>query len=385
MNAKAAWVILVCTACAGAAIVGAIGVRAATAAPPDATASSSGTPPPARADAPSAGASNDASPAAPIVPQPSDVRLPPGQVVRAAIVRTLSAPAEQPLRMPTDVALDGRGRVFVADGVHDRVVCLAADGGFIEVITAPGGSALRRPVGLASDADGNLWIADTGNHRVVVLDADGKLRDTLDPPKGDDDRPVDPTDVAVTADGKRTYVVDNDHHRIVIRDNASGRWTSLGGPGRALGQFEWPFQIAIDSTGDVYVSETIGTRLQRISAADRWAGTVGRFGIQPGTLYRPKGLAIDRQRRVFVGDSTLSVVQVFEASGRFAGVLSDAQERPIRLAHPMGMCFGADGRLYVVELGADRVAVIEIEGASPAPTRTPAVNEQPSAGKEAVR
>jgi len=177
--------------------------------------------------------------------------------------------------------------------------------------------------------------------------------------------------VAVTPDGQRAYIVDNDNHRLIVRDNRDKQLTTLGRFGRALGQFQWPFMVAVSPRGYLYVTETIGARVQRIRPPRRWAGQISRWGVELGRLYRPKGVAVSATGRLFVSDSTLSVVQVFGPDGELLGVLTDAAGEPLRFKHPMGMCFDAAGRLYLVELGADRVAVIALGSGSASPVSQP--------------
>ncbi|GMV95996.1 MAG: hypothetical protein HRF43_08095 [Phycisphaerae bacterium] len=293
--------------------------------------------------------------------------IPPERRIPAGVARTLSAPADAPMHMPTDVAVDAAGRVFVADGANDRVVVFRADGALDRAISRVGEWPLNHPVGLAIDSAGRLWIADTGHHRVLIAAPDGALAERIDLPAAEGGKPFDVTDVAVTADRKRAYLIDNENHRLAIRDNAAGTLTFLGAFGEGLGQFRWPFTAAIAPDGYVYVCEAIGARVQRLSPADRWAGQVGRWGVELGLLYRPKGVLVDGQGRLYVSDSTLNVIQVFNARGGVEGVLTDPAGKPLRFAHPMGMDFDAAGGLYVVELKADRVAVVTLpSGFAPA-------------------
>jgi DNA-binding beta-propeller fold protein YncE len=307
--------------------------------------------------------------AAVTVGQTPPTPLPPGAALPARVVRTMAAPDSSPMHMPTDVAVDAAGSVFVADGANDRVLQFESAGKFVQSIGIVGEQKLNRPVGLSFDAQGRLWIADTGHHRLVVLGAKLELLETIDLPTPANGRPSDPTDVAVTPDGRRTYVVDNDNHRVLVRDNGDKSLTSLGVLGHALGQFEWPFMVCIAPGGEVYVTEAIGARVQRITARNQWAGQVGGWGVEPGQLYRPKGIVCDATGRIFVSDSTLNVVQAFDSRGRFVGVLASGQssEGPIRFEHPMGMCVDKAGRLYVVELRANRVAVVEVGGPATQP------------------
>lgn len=287
-------------------------------------------------------------------PMPAEKRLP------ARIVGAIAAPADQPMHMPTDVAIDSKGRIYVADGANDRILRFTADGKLDETISAPGQQKLKRPLGIDVDGSDRLWIADTGNNRLLVVDEEGKLTTGISPLVVDEQGPARPTDVAVSADGKRAYVVDNGGHRILVRDNQTRKWTALGKPGRALGQFQWPFMICTGAQGYVYVSEAIGARVQRISPSDKWAGEIGQWGVELGQFYRPKGLAADAGGRLFVGDSTQGAIQVFGPRGLNEGVLTDKDGLPLKFAHPMGMCFDKNGRLLVVELAGNRVAIVAL-------------------------
>jgi len=262
------------------------------------------------------------------------------------------------MHMPTDVAVDRGGRVFVVDGANDRILRFSPDGALELTFSGGRDQSLRQPVGLTVGPDDRLWIADSGNHRIVLLSSDGDWVETMNLAAAPGDRPVDPTDLVVTEDGRHTYIVDNDNHRLLIRDNQTGRLTTSGQQGSAHGQFQWPFMICRGAEGDLFVSESVGARVQRMSRAGEWIGQVGRWGVELGHLYRPKGVAADSRGRLFVSDSSLGVIQVFDPRGGVEAVLTDEKGTPLSFRHPMGLCFDASGRLYVVELAADRVAVL---------------------------
>lgn len=296
--------------------------------------------------------------------------IPTDKRIVARVVQALTAPSDRPMHMPTDVAIDSRGHVYVADGANDRVIRFSPEGEFngpVEIPADQGG--LSRPVGVSVDDGDHLWIADTGNHRLLVVNEAGRLEESLRLPGTLDQHPCDPTDVALSRDGKRIYVVDNDNHRVIIRERGQDSFKELGSFGESLGQFQWPFMIAVAPDGYVHVSEAIGARVQRISPRDQWAGQIGRWGMELGQLYRPKGVAVASEDRVFVSDSTTGAVQAFNARGVGQGVMTDADGKLLRFEHPMGMCFDSDGRLYVVELRANRVAVVEFADRGATATR----------------
>lgn len=316
------------------------------------------------------------------------VTIPAGQRIPAQIVAPLAAPPGNEMNMPTDVAVDAAGHVYVADGVKSRVVVLNADGTFAGAISAIGDVQLVRPVGLCVDARNRLWIADPGLHRVLATSTSGEgwpgrvsLLMNLEPPsvhRAETLEPSDPTDVAVTPDGTQIYIVDDRHHRLIAYDVQTRAMQVIGGLGRGLGEFEFPFSIAIGPNGYVFVSEAIGGRVQRITPTGKPSGQIGRWGVEVGQLYRPKGIAVSPAGLVYVGDSTLGVVQIFRTDGTFLGVLTDPQGQPLRFQHPMGMTLDLQGRLLVVELMANRVAVVTV--ADLAPTTRPATT-QPAGGR----
>ncbi|HJN44735.1 MAG: peptidyl-alpha-hydroxyglycine alpha-amidating lyase family protein [Vicinamibacterales bacterium] len=94
------------------------------------------------------------------------------------------------LNGPSDVVTAPNGDIFVADGAGGldpdvspppaaRVVRYAADGAFITawgtVGSAPG--EFRAPRGLALDLRGRLFVADRGNARIQIFDQEGRFLD----------------------------------------------------------------------------------------------------------------------------------------------------------------------------------------------------------------
>jgi DNA-binding beta-propeller fold protein YncE len=84
------------------------------------------------------------------------------------------------LNVPTGVAVDTEGNLFIADGENDRIrkvdpngMISTVAGNGMDRYAGDGGLAtatgLHFPVGLAVDADGNLLIVDALNNRVLKL------------------------------------------------------------------------------------------------------------------------------------------------------------------------------------------------------------------------
>src|SRR5579885_2954049 len=79
--------------------------------------------------------------------------------------------------LPTNVAVDKDGDVYVTDTLNDRVEIFDADGKFITMFgkNGDGPGSLSRPKGIAVDSDKHIWIADAMQQRVKVFNREGQL------------------------------------------------------------------------------------------------------------------------------------------------------------------------------------------------------------------
>jgi DNA-binding beta-propeller fold protein YncE len=79
--------------------------------------------------------------------------------------------------LPTNVAVDKEGNVYVTDTLNNRVEIFDADGNFISMFgkSGDGPGYFARPKGIAVDADGHIWVVDTYQDRVQVFDREGRL------------------------------------------------------------------------------------------------------------------------------------------------------------------------------------------------------------------
>jgi sugar lactone lactonase YvrE len=93
----------------------------------------------------------------------------------------VAGPGMDEFDAPTEVAVASNGDIFVADGhggnSNARIVKFAKDGKFIKAWgkkgTAPG--EFDTPHSLALDSRGRLFVADRNNNRLQIFDQDGKF------------------------------------------------------------------------------------------------------------------------------------------------------------------------------------------------------------------
>jgi sugar lactone lactonase YvrE len=95
-------------------------------------------------------------------------------------------PATEAKLTASDVALDGKGNMYISDTEHHRIRMVNKDG-IIHTVAGTGKegysgdggpatkAALNLPIGIALDEEGNLFIACHHNNRVRMVDRNGKI------------------------------------------------------------------------------------------------------------------------------------------------------------------------------------------------------------------
>ena len=292
-----------------------------------------------------------------------------------------------PLDDPYQVALDPRGNLWVADGLHSRFQVFAPDGEFLEAWGAEGSSEgqfrfhdpdlgtgnLFDGTGMgaaAFDATGNLYVVDPGNRRVQKFGPDRRFLLAWGGEGQGDGQFVAPTDVAVDAAGQ-VYVADSGRDDVQVFDADVRFLARWGGRGTEPGKFQGPEGIALDPAGNVVVADYGGNRVQTFSPAGELLGAWGSPGRAEGQLSGPADVAVDAAGRVYVAEPQAYRVQVFDGGGRFLAAWGSYGVGPGQFAAPIGVAVDRAGRVYVAESANDRVQAFRLR-LPPPPAATPA-------------
>ncbi len=220
------------------------------------------------------------------------------------------------------------GKLYVCDTKLNAVVIfdLAQDRFGYCGVTGP--ERLHKPVNICVDDEGLKYVADAERGEIVVIDRTDTWAGTFG--GADLERPVD-----VALHDGLLYVCDAAACRIVVFDTETRqRVNAFGGKGTAPGQFARPTNLAVDSDGSIYVSDTLNGRIQKLTPDGSPLSTIGRLGDRPGDFARPKGLAVDDQGRVFVVDAAFENVQAFDESGRVLMFFGGPGDGPGHLVLP---------------------------------------------------
>jgi DNA-binding beta-propeller fold protein YncE len=262
---------------------------------------------------------------------------------------------------PSDIAVGPRGRIYLVDGVNNRVVVTDADGRLQFTFGRSGGGPgeLRHPMGIDISGKGRVFIADTGNHRVVAFDLQGGFLYAFQVKTGVGEKPAAPVDVLALERKSYLYVADKDNHKIKVHTQKGVFVFEWGGFGEDHGRFRYPGILAADSYNQVFVVDVLNTRVQVFDPDGSFITAIGAWGVSPGELFRPKGVAVDRHDRVFISDSYMGCLQVFTDLGAFLGVVC-AQGTQRNFTTPVGLAFDTENRLLVVEMRANRVSILKV-------------------------
>lgn len=269
------------------------------------------------------------------------------------------------------VTVTGDNQIVVADGGSNRVVRFNATGSLIDSwggggtalgkfhFGAGGGNDAAAGGGLAA-AGSTLYIVDTGNDRVVRFNASGGNGAEIVPPG----TLQNPRGVAVR--GTRMLVADDQHHRVAAFDTGGHLLASVGaGQGAGPGQLNFPYGVAIDPQGRVFVADDMNQRIVRYSTPQtkyQYKARWGSYGTGPNNLAYPRGLATNAGGELFVANTGNDRIDVFDASGTLKRSFGTSGRATGQFDGPVGVGVDAAGVRAVTDSINGRVQLINPDG-----------------------
>jgi len=167
-----------------------------------------------------------------------------------------------------------------------------------------------------------------------------------------------PRDVAVDSAGK-VYITDTGNKRVVIF-TADGEYVNqFGSAGMGPGQFDEPVGVAVDRAGLVYVADTWNQRIQVFQADDQGQyNPLRSWDLQAWygqSLENKPYLAVDEQDNLFVSDPEGYRILEFNSLGEPLRSWGDFGAEANHFSLPVGVTVDPQGAIWVVDTANNRI------------------------------
>jgi len=257
------------------------------------------------------------------------------------------------LNGPTAAAVDSQGNVFFTDTGNSRVrkvdlsgnITTVAGNGICCSPTGDTGPAANAQIGisygLAIDSSGNLYFSDYTNNIV---------------------RQVNPSGIIITVAG-----------------NGSGGFSGDGGPA-TVAKLNYPFGLAVDPSGNLYIADYMNLRIRKVDTSGNITTVAGNgtccFSGDGGSatsarVAYPYGVAADSNGNLYIADTVNERIRKVNASGIIStvagsGGLGFAGDRGsatlAQLRTPEGVAVDSNGNLYISDAGNNRIRLVTPDG-----------------------
>ena len=196
------------------------------------------------------------------------------------------------------------------------------------------------PYGVAVDASGNVYIADQLNHRIRKVTAAGIIT--------------------------------------TVAGSGTAGFTGDGGPA-VQAQLHYPLNVAVDATGNLYISDLSNNRVRKVSPAGIIVTFAGGGAASPGdgglatsaVVSGPSGLAVDAAGVVFVADRYAERVRRISPNGLIATVAGNGTAgysgdggtaASAQLNLPSDVTLDASGDLYIADFNNNFIRKVSSAG-----------------------
>lgn len=262
---------------------------------------------------------------------------------------------------PFDVAAR-KGKIIVSDTALNVVFMFDVPRRSLLVFGSRGKGKLEKPLGVAIDDETNYYVADAGARHVMVFDSDGHFKHKIGGPAD----LVRPTDVAVSPDGGRVYVVDaggvaSMSHQVVMYDKDGEKVGVIGGRGVEEGKFNLPTHATVGADGTLYVLDTGNFRVQAFDKDGKFLRAWGSAGSGYGSFARPRGIGVDTDGNIYVTDAAFRNFQIFDKEGHLLMFIGGKgrSDKPGVYLLLAGIAVDETNRAYIVDQYFKKVEVIK--------------------------
>lgn len=324
------------------------------------------------------------------------------------------------LTVPTTVALDGEGNLYIADQGSGRVRKVTAGTGTITTVAgkgaassagdgSPATSVALSPAGVAIAPDGTIYIADRSQNRIRKVAADTGVITTVAgngaPGFFGDGGPATAANLsspaAVTLDAAgNLYIADTDNHCVRKVSAGTGVITTVAGYGdmafggdggpATLASMNQPMGVAVDGAGNLYIADFGNHRIRKVAAGTGIISTFAGNGnamfygdggaATSAGLFYPSGVAVDGSGNVYIADARNNRIRKVDIATGIIGTVAGkgtagfsgdgGAATAAELKGPQGVAVDPAGNIFIVDSGNNRVRKV-VETIAPQVTAIP--------------
>jgi DNA-binding beta-propeller fold protein YncE len=219
-------------------------------------------------------------------------------------------------RVPHGLFVDNQGFIWTTDQETHQVLKMDVHGSISLILgrrDSPGTgwfdngyhlNLLNAPSDVALDSKGNIYVADAGNFRIVKFSPEGNLLSTWGH-KGDEIGQFDFPHSMVIDEQDLIYVTDRQNGRIQIFDtdgNFIKQWRDVG----------YPYELEKYDANSLILTDARSGEINKVGFDGAVIERFGQWGKKESEFGFPHGLAVDKNGEVYVGELLNWRIQKFK-------------------------------------------------------------------------
>jgi DNA-binding beta-propeller fold protein YncE len=259
------------------------------------------------------------------------------------------------LKRPVGIAVGPDRRVYVVDFGNKRISVFSNAGNFLFSFDAIKGGKLSNPVHVAIKGS-EIWVTDRRLRSISVFNLEGKFLRTFEPKN----EKITWTPLALGFDQngalRVTDVGNTKEHRVLFFSADGSRTATFGKTAQVTnlaeqpGNFLFPNGVAVDTKGNVYISDGDNRRIQVFSPTGVFKSMIDASGV-------PRGIAIDQKQRLYVVDALANDVEIYGLDGKPMTQFGSRGFGPGQFNYPNDVALDSNGRIYVTDRENNQVQV----------------------------